>query len=802
MQRLYLPLVAALLLGPALLTAQTPAVPHLTPETHFMQKKIGNIRNLGDPAEGIFTIQEYNRDLGYASYYGFYGVDGRYLFAPEWMAPSGGETPRFNGGACIAKWGRKNAAGKEPLCILYADASVKELPVTWEEATQFYDGVAKVFMRDGRTEQVFYINTQGEKVWPALAYTYDISVKGSSMSIKEGMHPIREGLRAYFDNKTSRWGYLDDKGNVAIPAKFLGARDFAGGYALVIVKGERDYPAFIDRDGKEVVKPDLQAPTLQYAANLSDVADGMYCIVKDGSNTVYYDMTGKEVQRYNQGAPFFCDYAFVRPASNENVVAVNAKFDAVRRVYPKDVDMIRQGSMLYCPDWGVVTVDEKYVYSADGTMRLQGTGEYGTMVGQFSPEGHAKTLACLFADNKKYEYYGITDLEGNLLVVFSDEEEAGGGWAITPRPKKPMPIDLPPIGGLPPFDPGPQGPKDYQSATYEVCINVYPEGAGTVTGAGKYKYGDKVRLRGSAKQGWVVADVVSDNPSTLYGSGTDYEVRGDGCLTVYFAELETYNFADGVYEGTIPSALFAGMEATNFPVYLEMSPDGSYKSPYGDRTGGVFTFIADPEKTYEGKLRANGQVREGSKVTFNYFPAPMKVLGTYNKDGKKWLVVDGGTNVMANTTIVSTGSGNNSAIEALMMNFTMMFDGFSTVDVAPRHYRIEMKDIDAKTGAFTFGELQTYSTQYGWVPGGDARLAIVERGLFNTKVDCGADANSYMGLRMTPAKQRTDILWYPPESFYDTPSLYQSIVKDLGEKYRNFASNYDVLRNLNITDLR
>ena len=59
-------------------------------------------------------------------------------------------------------------------------------------------------------------------------------------------------------------------------------------------------------------------------------------------------------------------------------------------------------------------------------------------------------------------------------------------------------------------------------------------------------------------------------------------------------------------------------------------------------------------------------------------------------------------------------------------------------------------------------------------------------------------ADTFNGIRMEKAPKRTDILWYPPESFLKTES---GIVETLGKQYREFASDYEVLRELNLRDL-
>ena len=113
-------------------------------------------------------------------------------------------------------------------------------------------------------------------------------------------------------------------------------------------------------------------------------------------------------------------------------------------------------------------------------------------------------------------------------------------------------------------------------------------------------------------------------------------------------------------------------------------------------------------------------------------------------------------------------------------------------------YRIEMLDIDESTGAFTFGGMECFSPQSGWVSSDDPRLHKRLRTLFIYGYTKPLPADTFNGIRMEKAPKRTDILWYPPESFLKTES---GIVETLGKQYREFASDYEVLRELNLRDL-
>lgn len=756
------------------------AMPHLTDSTRIYKYEVNSFSNISTPSEGIFSVLAYNREIGYASYFSFFTVEGDYLYAAEWESP--GEKPRFDSGAAIAKTGKRNAAGKQPLYILYADGTVRELPVSITEATQFYDGIAKVEYREGNKMGVYYINTQGKKILPSLAMDYSLQNK-MDMRIKDGARYLRDNRRAFYDNIKRRWGYLDQQGNIALPPKYVEVRDFANGYALVIAKGDgADYPVFIDTNGKEVVRPGINAPTLQYAQNISDISDAMFI---DYSTSTYYGLDGKAVNKYNNATRFFNGYALVKNKEAERFEAVNTHFEPQRSVPLTHTRMTPLNAFDYS-DAGVMTVDEEKVFTPDGRYLMNAGYGYprNGKVGRFSTDGHAPFAATLKTGNTQRTYYGITNLDGDATVVFYSDN-AGGSGNEPQDPTGPIPVD-PPV-------------------TYNVKVVAVPAEAATVTGSGAYRYGDKVTVGGTISDGWLLSGIDNLSPYTLVGKGSCYEVRGNGEIQLLFVKEEVVTAGNGAFEGTLTETRLNGqlMQAPDMKVYLEMSPDNSYTSPYGSSSAGVLAVINKPAEVLKGQLRSNGVPKEGSLITFNYFPVPMKVQGiTHDEDGRQWLVFDGGANIMANTTVLSTGAKSNdtNAIESLMFNLMMTFDDFSNVELTPAHYRVEMKNIDPATGAFTFGDLQRFS-KYGWVPGGDKRVTQVEQGLFITKHDPGLPADYLTGVRMTPTPAGRQLLWTPPAGFYREPSTLEIITKKLGESYRNFVSQYDILKQINLPSI-
>ncbi|MEO7989808.1 MAG: WG repeat-containing protein [Chryseolinea sp.] len=125
------------------------------------------------------------------------------------------------------------------------------IPAQYEKCYKFSsDGLAAIYDTDKR--QYYFINTKGEKL-PTdipgfkLIDGFGFDVEGFT----NGLAPIKQG---------EKWGYLDSKGHVAIPAKFDEAIEFSGGfgvaksgekYIVLNTKGE-EFP--IDQTGLLDVK--------------------------------------------------------------------------------------------------------------------------------------------------------------------------------------------------------------------------------------------------------------------------------------------------------------------------------------------------------------------------------------------------------------------------------------------------------------------------------------------------------------------------------------------------------------------
>ena len=431
-------------------TNQFANIPYLTDETVFIDKEV-NEQMLSDVSEGIFSLMEYNREIGYSSYYSFYTIEGDYLFPPMWEAPSK-EKPRFDNGAAVVKYPRKLNANQQH-AIIYADGSVRELPVTWNNVTQFYDGIAMVReMIPRQKPQIFYINTKGEKILPHLTHTYEM--KGP-MDVVGRMRYLQENRRAYFSYKDQKWGYLDKNGKIVITPQFQEVRDFSNGYALAIVWEENSASraVFINLSGEIVMNIPTKATTLYYAEPVSDIDNGIFCI-RGNNATVYYNLEGKEVAQFPEGTPFHNGYAFVKTKSKYDspVSIIDYQFNVKRTIGFDEIALNTEKATFN--DLSLSTFAQRFVFTDDGNLILHNSSQTDGKMFSLSDDGYGKVRDKFSVNSKEDHYWGYLNPQGEMEILFAKTDTA------TQRKAK--------------------GPKDPTKATYDILVKAYPEKGGTV----------------------------------------------------------------------------------------------------------------------------------------------------------------------------------------------------------------------------------------------------------------------------------------------------------------------------------
>lgn len=742
--------------------------PYVTSETRYMQLESVYDDTYSDVYDGVFTVKQNNL-------FSFWTIDGKCLFGPEWMKRYVEEDPRFDSGVAVALHHSKKVNGKEVYSLLYLDGSVRQLDPNWTYVSQFYDGLALVEQTVNYKKTYFFINPRGEKVFPTLVMTSKATVNP--------IRPLSDGLRAVYmkNGAGTLWGFIDAAGKIVIPAKYYAAEDFHGGYCWVKETVTSQNWILIDKTGKEVFRT-IHSPR-------GPVGNDIFYIAQDGK-TVYYDVTGKELSRQEDGNSFYKGYAFIGRDHN-TVSLVDTKFNELK-TYPTKVlngvttsqygpwfgpyglgsDHQIHGSIVLSPDGKIILSDWASKYEKE-------------MLGLFGPfrkSGFAKLKAKI--DHK--DYGGLMDSEGRVVWLFGTTSAPSfNEMPVKPEPWEPGDTvgDRVP-GGPDPVDPKqpPIGPKVWSAHTYSASISKEGEGSVSVSKTSGIKYGDAITFNATPAKDWAVASIECFPQIPGAVPGAPITVTSDVRIKVKFIKKEDIKpVQTGVYQGTlhIQSSKPGGL-SDDIPVYAELSADNKVDSPYGAATSGFMVLMFDPCKRYAD-----------TDMETYIFCAPFKVVGSQvDADGREWLVAEGGDVTFGNLKV-----NPKDPLMYLYINMAMAFDGHSSPTCIPRRYRIEILDRDKEKDEFTFGELQTYSAAGGgWVDAQNKAAQKVTKGLIVTKVDKGFDADLVRGVRMKPSQKRTDVNWYPPSLWYDNnETTLRRIVEQMGNAYRTYQSDYDKL---------
>lgn len=719
---------------------------------------------VGAVHEGVFSIKRNN-------YFEFWTVDGTKLFNADWEYCNErggyGAHPKFSCGVASARHRNPNSTGKRVISLLYLDGSVRELDPTWQQVTTFQDGLALVTQGSGYSKtDYFYINIRGEKQYPNL------EVYGGE---SDAMRPLCDGLRAYKAD-VFKWGYIDANGNIAIEPQYAQALDFSEGYAWVEPFGGLNVDnniVLIDTEGNVVF--DTGYPY----ARVTPVKNGRFFISSSGSaNWTMYDVSGKSYGSYSSVKPFRDGYALVCPNVSSMLNPIWVIDTEGRRV--RELDGPTEGDL-----------DETVRFSKQGIAPLE--IEWGDYV-LINPRGDyllrsdyriAGYTDCGYSLIKFDDSRGIIDLNGEVVWVFSLEVPNQPILIRDPDPDpdpdpEPEPIWPPEI--VDPRQP-PVGPKDVITTKYTVKVNVEPSEGGTasVSPQREFKYGETATLSASpASDEWKVASVTTNVPGLTPVVGEPFAIFTDVVITVKFIEKD--DDLNPPFDGALIGTRNFQMEDMSIPVniYAEMSTEPDIATPYGSNTYGFIVAMFNPRERI---------VTE--EFAANIFSAPLRISGYHYNEatGERWLVADGGLVTFGNLKITP-----DDGFAMLWFNLIMAANGQTSPQVSPRHYRIEMLDYNEETGEFTCGRLQTHTTEYGWLDGGDERLVKKKKGFMMVSMDSGIPADFFMGAKMQKCQKRNDVDWYPPLNWYDgDQSILDGIVDTMKYAYEHYESEYDVL---------
>ena len=107
----------------------------ITNDTKFL--KIPKYASVSDVHDGIFSVTSEYGDVA------FFYEDGTMLFDYIWKAIGNFVPAQFDNGVCLMR-SKEKVGTQYPLCILYRDGRVKQLPTEYYNGTQFLDGIARL----------------------------------------------------------------------------------------------------------------------------------------------------------------------------------------------------------------------------------------------------------------------------------------------------------------------------------------------------------------------------------------------------------------------------------------------------------------------------------------------------------------------------------------------------------------------------------------------------------------------------------------------------------------------------------
>jgi len=122
-----------------------------------------------------------------------------------------------------------------------------------------------------------YVNARGEPLFTVISSDW-----------KEA-RAFHNGLAAVRSKETGKWGYMNEKGRLAIPAEFHDAKDFSDGLAPVATHPKGKGWVFIDTSGKTVFTPP-DGMNIRYAS----FHDG-FAVVNVKSGKALIDREGKKL---------------------------------------------------------------------------------------------------------------------------------------------------------------------------------------------------------------------------------------------------------------------------------------------------------------------------------------------------------------------------------------------------------------------------------------------------------------------------------------------------------------------------
>lgn len=205
------------------------------------------------------------------------------------------------------------------------------IPCKWPSAYNFHDGLA--FVSDEKQNEFVppkgsLINLHGEYVIPSkwtfgfkFDHWFNPSISSQEIAFTEGLIAVK--------GKNNRWGFIDKKGKLQIPLRWMEARSFHEGYA--VVKGLNGRYGFIDYRGNLICR-------LRWAS-ASDFHEGKACVYDDNLEKYGFLNSRGELQipcKFDSGDDFHEGVAYVE--LHGKVIPIDEGGDRIDAEYDKPID--------------------------------------------------------------------------------------------------------------------------------------------------------------------------------------------------------------------------------------------------------------------------------------------------------------------------------------------------------------------------------------------------------------------------------------------------------------------------------
>lgn len=757
--------------------------PYLTDTTRFVKinpdiSYYSLCNNITEVSEGVFGITH----LGNWS---FYDAETGELLYSDIGKTANRNRPIFSGGAAVVKTQNGHR-------ILYADGRVKELDKSFAKVEDFVDGVSMVKTFDAKyNSTAYYIDINGDKIYPELTRTGTMSRPVSTYEVRH----LRDNRRAvYMDGK---WGYIDSKGKMVIPCKYNYVADFSEGHAWVCVQEGSDYKVgMIDVTGNFTISP-------QYKWFNQEINESVFGPMKDGIAKIsqrneplrYVDAGGRVLGEFadSEGTDFVNGHAFITYSSGSfgiGLIIIDREMNGVRTL-DNSRGNFNSHSMSY-PHFtynGLAVVDHNTkVINNNGDVVIAIPNKTGY---ELSLNEIKNGYAYAEATYNKRTIRGIMRADGSFSVVFGKSDEENSNWNDIPiEPWEPPYIRDPREPRLP--EPGdPRGPKYIPSPLYTVKVAANPPEGGSVSGGGKAAYGKEVSATATAAEDWKFSSWDAPKRSYTLTPGT-FTVFEDMTVTANFIKKDDVKpTPDGAWEGDFLYRFYTTGSAftdayseeanivDNIPIYLEMSSKKDFDTPMGKKYG-LLTLMIDPEKQY---VKTENRNTSGGS-TCNMFYVPMTIEGMIEQDGEKYLLLQGGDVKLANITVLP--GEKDGGINALMANIMLRLFG-DDLSLGTATYLLKYEEKDGKV---TLGNMKRFHSDYGWLAAGDDRFnkLFVSGAMWG--INSGLPADYFQGVELGPKQKRSDIDWYPPQSWVKTNEEFLDLRARWEKAYKHFLNDY------------